>query len=188
MVNYSRGGLARIVDTERRSLRPIGNTAYEVARRTGGLLTGLVRLPGVRLYEGVQLGGHPPFPFAISAGPCVVLVDAVAWPPGSYATSPDGAVSCGGIYIGQSVRLLLGAVRRLRRLQPRGHRVSAVVVVHSSVVGWLELPAALGAEVSWTHAVDAMGAIREQLRPCDSGRTSSRAVDALAAASRITAG
>lgn len=183
MIDHRHGSLARIVDTERRPLRPIGTTAYEVARRTGELLTGLLRLPGVRLYQGVRLTGHPPLPYALTAGPRVVLVDAVAWPPGEYATSPAGAVLCGGVYIGQSARPLLGAVRRLRRLQPRGHRVSAVVVVHPSIAGRLDLPAATGTEVTWIPAGDAAAAIRRRLRPGDFRRAPSRAVEALATAS-----
>lgn len=183
MADHRHGSLAGIVDTERRPLRPIGTTAYEVARRTGALLTGLVRLPGVRLYLGVRLNGHPPLPYALSAGPHVVLVDAVAWPPGSYATSAAGAVLCDDVYIGQSARPLLGAVRRLRRLQPRGHRVSAVVVVHPSITGRLDLPRATGTEVSWIAADDAVTAIRRRLSSAESRRIPSRAVAALAAAS-----
>jgi hypothetical protein len=183
MIDHRHGSLARIVDTERRPLRPIGTSAYEVARRTGELLTGLVRLPGVRLYQGVRLNGHPPLPYAFSAGSRVVLVDAVAWPPGTYATSTAGAVFCGDVYIGQSAGPLLGAVRRLRRLQPRGHRVSAVVVVHPSVTGRLDLPAATGSEVTWTQAGDAVTAIRWLLSSGGARRTPSRAVEALAAAS-----
>ncbi|MEU8615648.1 hypothetical protein AB0C29_47475, partial [Actinoplanes sp. NPDC048791] len=63
MIDHRHGSLARIVDTERRPLRPIGTSAYEVARRTGELLTGLLRLPGVRLYQGVRLNGDPPLPY-----------------------------------------------------------------------------------------------------------------------------
>ena len=183
MIDHRHGSLARIVDTERRPLRPIGTSAYEVARRTGELLTGLLRLPGVRLYQGVRLNGHPPLPYALSAGSRVVLVDAVAWPPGSYATSAAGAVYCGDVYIGQSSRPLLAAVRRLRRLQPRGHRVSAVVVVHPSLDGRLDLPAATGTEVTWIAAGDAVAAIRGRLRSGQLRRGPSRAVAALAAAS-----
>jgi hypothetical protein len=183
MIDRCHGSLARIVDTERRPLRPIGTTANDVARRTGELLAGLLRLPGVRLYQGVRLAGHPPLPYALSAGPRVVLVDAVAWPPGSYATGAAGTVYCGGVYIGQSAGPLLGAVRRLRRLQPRGHRVSAVVVVHPSVAGRLDLPAPTGAEVTWTRAADAAAAVRCRLRSGEPSWTASRAVRELAAAS-----
>lgn len=186
MTDHRHGNLSRIVDTERRSLRPIGTTAYEVARLTGDLLTGLRRMPGVRLYQGIRLAGHPPLPYALSAGPCVVLVDAVAWPPGEYVTSPAGAVYCGDVYIGQSARPLLGAVRRLRRLQPPGHRVSAVVVVHPSLTGRLDLPAATGTEVTWAQAADAVAAIRRRLRSGHARRVRSRAVDALAAASSLS--
>jgi hypothetical protein len=116
----------------------------------------------------------------------VVLVDAVAWPPGSYSTSTAGAVFCDDVYIGQSVRPLLGAVRRLRRLQPPGHRVSAVVVVHPSVAGRLHLPTADGPEVTWIQAGDAPAVIRCRLRSGGSLRAPSRVVEALAAASGDT--
>lgn len=188
MIDHLHGSPAGIVDTERRPLRPIGTTAYDVTRRTGELLAGLMRLPGVRFYQGVRLDGHPPLPYAFSAGRRVVLVEAVAWPPGSYATSTAGAVFCDDVYIGQSARPLLGAVRRLRRLQPRDHRVSAVVVVHPSITGRLNLPAATGAEVSWIAAADAAAAIRRRLGSAGSRRVSSRAVAALAAASGAVTG
>lgn len=188
MIEARQGFLSGIVDTERRPLRPIGTTAYEVVRRTGELLSDLLRMPGVRRYHGVRLTGHPPLPYAFSAGPHVVLVEAVAWPPGSYLTSPGGAVHCDDVYIGQSVRPLLSAVRRLRRLQSRGHRVSAVVVVHPSVAGRLELPSPTGGEVSWCPADDAVAVIRCRLRGGDRLRAPSRALRVLAAASGQSAG
>ncbi len=188
MIDDCHDHLAGIVDTERRPLRPIGTTAYEVARRTGELLSGLLRVPGIRLYREVRLTGHPPLPYALSAGPHVLLIEAVAWPPGSYVTSSAGTIHCNDVYIGQSVRPLLRAVRRLRRLQPRGHHVSAVVVVHPSVDGSLELPPATGTEVSWCPAEAAVAAIRHRLRFDDRHRVLSRAEQVLAAASGHAAG
>ncbi|GAA2512628.1 hypothetical protein [Winogradskya humida] len=187
MIDHHHGTLDRIVDTERRSLRPIGATAYEVAARTGEQLTALACLPGVRLYRGVRLPGHaPPIPYALSAGTRLVLVDTVAWPPGSYATTPGGAVLCDATYIGQSAHLLLGAVRRLRRLQPRGHRVTAVVVVHPSIAGTLTLPAVTGTELTWTHAACAVPAIAHRLRRHHTSPGPSRALTALTAATALT--
>ncbi len=178
------GTIERIVDTERRPLRPIGTTAYEVAERTGLLLAGLLRTPGVRLYRGVRLAEQaPPLPYAFSAGTRVVLVDTVAWPPGSYATTPGGVVLCDDVYIGQSARPLLDAVRRLRRLQPRGHRVSAVVVVHPSVAGPLTLPAATGSDLAWSHAAGAATAVARRLLRGGRSTGASRALAVLAEAS-----
>ncbi|MEU8616042.1 hypothetical protein AB0C29_49470, partial [Actinoplanes sp. NPDC048791] len=70
-----------------------------------------------------------------------------------------------------------------RRLQTRGHRVSAVDVVHPSLDGRLDLPAATGTEVAWIAAGDAVAAIRGRLRSGQLRRGPSRAVAALAAAS-----
>lgn len=165
MIDRSYGSLDRITDTERRPLRSIGATAHEVATRTGTLLDGLRRGSRVRMYRGVRLPGrdNPPIPYALSAGAQIVLVESVAWPPGSYATAPTGAVLCDDVYIGQSVHPLTGAVRRLRRLLPRGSRVSAVVIVHPSMAGRLSLPAADGGEVTLVHAGEAVRAVARRL-------------------------
>jgi hypothetical protein len=165
MIDRSYGSLDRITDTERRPLRSIGATAHDVAARTGTLLNRLLRGSRVRMYRGVRLvgGDDPPIPYALSAGCQVVLVESVAWPPGSYVTAPGGAIMCGDIYIGQSVYPLVGAVRRLRRLLPRGHRVSAVVIVYPSIAGRLSLPAATGGEVTLVHAGDAVRAVGRRL-------------------------
>lgn len=165
MSDRSYGSLDRITDTERRPLRSIGTTAHEVATHTGTLLNGLLRGSRVRMYRGVRPAGgdEPPIPYALSAGRQVVLVESVAWPPGSYATAPGGEVMCDDIYIGQSVQPLVGAVRRLRRLLPRGHRVSAVVIVHPSIAGRLSLPAATGGEVTLVHAGEAVRVVGRRL-------------------------
>jgi hypothetical protein len=185
MIDHAYGTLDRITDTERRPLRPIGSTAHEVAARTGALLDGLLGGPGVRMYRGVHLAGRelPPISYALSAGRQVVLVESVAWPPGSYATAPGGAVFCDDTYIGQSVRPLVGAVHRLRRLLSRGHRVSAVVVVHPCAAGRLTLPAASGGEVAWAHAGEAVRTISRRLLRRGPRPVASPASAALAAAS-----
>ncbi len=182
MIGNRHGTLERIKDTEHRPLRPIGAGAREVAERTGRLLTGLLRMPGVRLYQGVRLGGQdPPLPYALTARSRVVLVETVAWPPGDYTTGPGGEVLCGDVYIGQSAHLLAAAVRRLRRLQPRGHRVGGVVVVHPSLAGPMTLPA--GSGIMWVRADDAVRVIGGRLLRGGSRPVPSRAVAALADAS-----
>lgn len=185
MIDRSYGTLDQITDTEMRPLRPIGVTAREVALRTGTLLDGLLGWSGVRMYRGVHLAGRglPPISYALSAGCQVVLVESVAWPPGSYATAPGGAVLCDDTYIGQSVHPLIGAVRGLRRLLSRGHRVSAVVVVHPSAAGPLVLPAATGAEVAWTHPGEAVRTISRRLLRRRSSSVRAQAPATLAAAS-----
>jgi hypothetical protein len=165
MIGSSYGSLDRITDTERRPLRSIGATAHDVATHTGTLLNGLLRGSRVRMYRGVRLPGrdNSPIPYALSAGAQIVLVDSVAWPPGSYATGATGAITCDDIYIGQSVHPLTSAVRRLRRLLPRGHRVSAVVIVYPSIEGCLTLPPANGSEVTLVHETEAVRAVGRRL-------------------------
>jgi hypothetical protein len=100
----------------------------------------------------------------------------VAWPRGAYTTAPDGGVLCDGTYIGQSVQPLLGAVRRLRRVLPRHHRVGAVVVVHPCGTGLLALPQPATSELIWLPAPDVAGHIGRRLRR---GRTGVRPLVAL---------
>lgn len=159
------GSLAVITDTERRSLRSIGASSYDVAARTGVLLAGLTALPGVRIFLGVRPAGThlPPTPHAVSAGRHLVLVESVAWPPGSYRVAPSGEVLCDGVYIGQSVRPLRDAVRHWRRALPRGSRVTAKVVVHSPPDGAVALPRTADGDVSWLLACDAAAEIREHI-------------------------
>ena len=59
--------------------------------------------------------------------------------PGRYAATPAGLIHCDGVYIGQSVRPLIVAVRHWRQALPRGHRVSALVVVHPTAEGELAI-------------------------------------------------
>jgi len=180
------GSLDAITDSERRALRPITITAHDVAVRTGALLAELLTLPGVRIFQGVRsaVADLPRIPHAISIGRQVLLVESVAWPAGRYATTPAGRIHCDGLYIGQSVRPLLAAIWLWREALPRGHLVSALVIVHPSADGEITLPAAAGPDVAWARAADAMRYIREQLPP-GQPPVSIGAVAALAAAVEI---
>jgi hypothetical protein len=177
------GSLDTITDSERRALRPITITVHDAAVRTGILLAELLTLPGVRIFQGVRASTAdlPRIPHAISIGRQVLLVESVAWPSGRYVTTPAGRIHCDGIYIGQSVRPLLAAIRRWREALPQGHRVSALVIVHPSADGDITLPAAAGQDVAWALAADAVRYIREQL-PSDQQPVSIRAVATLIAA------
>jgi hypothetical protein len=158
------GSLDEITDTERRALRPIGTTTREVAARTDVLLADLLALPGVRIFRGVlpAAAGMPRIPHAISAGHQLLFVESVAWPPGRYHVVA-GRIHCDGLYTGQSVRPLIGTVRRWRESLPPGHRVGAMVVVHPTAEGDLALPAATARVVAWTRAGDAVPDIRGRL-------------------------
>jgi len=177
------GSLDTITDTERRALRPIGSTAHEVAARTGALLADLMKLPGVRVFQGLlpAAADTPRIPHAISAGRRLLLVESVAWPPGRYTATASGAIHCDGVYIGQSVRPLAAAVRYWQGVLPHGHRVSALVVVHPTTEGRLALPAATARDLSWARADDAVRDIRACL-PRRRQPVSMTAVAALAAA------
>jgi hypothetical protein len=174
------GSLDTVTDSERRGLRPVGMTAREVAVRTGALLRAL---PGILVFQGVRpaAGELPRIPHAISAGRRLILVESVAWPPGRYRQGADGRIHCDGMYIGQSVLPLVSAVRCWQATLPRGHRVSALVVVHPSEEGALVLPDAVTGEVAWTRARDTVRAVRSRL-PRGRPVTSARAVAALVAA------
>jgi hypothetical protein len=179
------GKLDSVTDSERRALRSIGTTAREVAVRTGALLADLFTLPGVRIFQGVRPAeGVPPVPHVVNAGRRLVFVESVAWPPGRYTTTAAGRVHCNGVYIGQSVRVLIAAVRQWRDSLPEGHGVSAVIVVHVTADGELALPAPAGLNVSWARAGDAVRAIRGQL--CHQAEPASLA--AVAALIAATAG
>lgn len=159
------GSLAVIRDTERRSLRSIGASAYDVAARTGVLLAGLSAVPGVRIFLGVRPAGThlPPTPHAVSAGRQLVLVESVAWPPGCYRVGASGEVLCDGVYIGQSVRPLRDAVRHWRRSLPRGSRVTARVVVHPPHGATVALPPGADADIAWLLAEEAEAGIRQHI-------------------------
>jgi hypothetical protein len=165
MVRRYHGSLAVITDSERRSLRSIGASSYDVAARTGVLLAGLTALPGVRIFLGVRPAGThlPPTPHAVSAGRQLVLVESVAWPPGSYRIAPSGDVLCDDVYIGQSVGPLRDAVRHWRRTLPRGCRVTAKVVVHPAADGQVALPGNADGDVSWLLACEAEADLRRHI-------------------------
>jgi hypothetical protein len=159
------GRLEGITDSERRSLRPIATSAYEVATRTGELLAVLIAIPGVRIFRGVRLAGAdmPPIPYAISAGRQVVFVESVAWPSGHYVTAENGRIHCDGTYIGQSVRQLIATVQQWRKILPRNHHVSAVIVVHTTAGCDIKLPAAAQGDLTWVHADGAIRVIRHRI-------------------------
>src|SRR5258708_6186569 len=83
LARLSHGSLDAITDSEHRPLRPIGATAREVAARTTDLLTELLTLPGVRIFQGVRhaVAGVPCIGHAVNSGCRLVLVESVAWPP-----------------------------------------------------------------------------------------------------------
>lgn len=165
------GTLDHIRDSERRALRSIGTPAREVAVSTGALLTGLVALPNVRIFHGIRpaVADLPVIPLALVAGRLVLLIEAVAWPPGRYETAPAGNVHCDGTYIGQSVGPLLASVGHWRRALPTDHKVCAVVVVHPGSGGQLTLPANRPGEIVWLFAADVAwslgGTVRAQRLP-----------------------
>jgi hypothetical protein len=159
------GRLEVITDSERRSLRPIAASTFEVATRTGELLAGVVAIPGVRIFRGVRPPGAdlPPVPYAISAGRQLVFVESVAWPSGHYVTTDNGRIHCDGTYIGQSVRQLVATVAQWRRILPRNHHVSAVIVVYASAGSDIKLPAGGPGDLVWVHADGAIRAIRQRI-------------------------
>jgi hypothetical protein len=177
------GDLDEIVDSERRPLRSIGVPAADVAARTGGLLDDLLDVPSVRIFRGVRSPGPGAgvTAHAIVAGMELILVESVAWPRGRYTIDQQGRLSCDGVYIGQSVAPLIASVRHWRAALPRGHRVSALIVVYSSDSGRPVLPlTATPAGLTWIYADDLVWAVRQRMprRPS----VSRHAVAALAAA------
>ena len=136
------GNLTSVAADDSRPLRPVGMTVDEVVARTDALVGRLSAIPSVRIFQGVQPPGaaRPVATHAVSAGRLLILVDSVAWPPGSYRTDATGRVRCDGQYIGQSVQALTMGVRSCRALLPRTHRVFAYVVVHPVGSGEYTLP------------------------------------------------
>lgn len=183
------GSLDAITDSERRALRPIGTTAHAVATRTSALLAGLPLLPGMRIFQCLRpaAAGLPLVAHALSAGRALLLIESVAWPPGRYDCGPDGAVHCDGVYIGQSVRPLLGAVAHWRQALPEGHQVSALVVVYPAGDGEQVLPSGQLAGLTWSPAVRAAELIGARL-PGGGPPVSLPAIAALAAATLPGAG
>ncbi len=182
LTRRSHGSLDVILDSERRPLRPIGATARDVAARTGVLLADLLRLPTVRIFEGVRptSADLPRIAHAVNAGCSLVLVESVAWPPGNYIVAADKQIHCDGVYIGQSAGPLLAAVRHWRALLPRGHRVKAIVVVYPTAQGKLSLPGP-ARDLAWTRSADIVSEIRAYL-PAGRIAVSLAALAALAAA------
>lgn len=149
------GDLAAIEADEGRPLRPVGMAISEVVGRTDALLSKLIAIPSMRIFRGVRPpgAGRPVATHAVSAGRQLILLESVAWPPGSYRMDPTGRVCCDGEYIGQTIRSLSGSVSTCRGLLPRSHQVSALVVVHRTGPGDYALPAG-GKELGWALADD----------------------------------
>jgi len=181
----SHGSLDVITDSERCPLRPIGATAREVAARTGVLLADLLRVPGVRIFQGVRPAAAdlPRISHAVSAGCRLAFVESVAWPPGHYAATEAGQIHCDGVYIGQSAGPLLAAVRHWRMVLPRGHRVRAIVVVYPTAPGELSLPEPSARGLAWARSADVVSDILAYL-PAGRAAVSVQAFSALLAATR----
>jgi hypothetical protein len=180
------GNLDLIKDSERRALRPVGESAHEVAVRTGTLLADLLSLPSASVFHWVlpAAEGVPPVAHAVCAGRRVMLIEAVAWPPGRYDLDADGRIHCDGVYIGQSVGPLTAAVRHWRGRLPLGHRVSALVIVHPAGQGELALPDAIGRDLAWALGCDALRDIRACL-PAGHAPVNTKTLAALTAATAL---
>jgi len=177
------GSLDTVTDTERRALRPIGTSAHEVAVRTGALLSELLAVPGILLFQGLAPGSGemPHIPHAVCAGRRIVLVDSVAWPPGRYTATTAGRIHCDGGYIGQSVGPLMAAVRCWQQALGPAHDVSALIVVHASGAGRVILPTAALPGPAWAGAAHVVRHLRTFL-PWAGPPASAAAVAALLAA------
>jgi hypothetical protein len=165
----SHGNLDEVTDTERRALRPIGATAPEIAALTSKLLGELLSLPSVRIFHGIRpaQASQPRIPHAISAGRQIILIDSVAWPPGTYAATPAGKIHCDGRYIGQSVHPLIAAVRHWRGLLPADHQVTGLVIIHPTR-GCALAPAPpepTSADLFWARAHEAVRDLTSRLPP-----------------------
>lgn len=151
------GDLTAISTEEYRHLRPIGMARADAVRRTEDLLRPLIDIPSVRIFRGVRLiaagTGGPGAAFAVTAGRIVLVVEPVAWPPGSYLMDATGQIRCDGRFIGQSAGPLAAGVAALRARLPRTHRVRALVAVLPIADGAFVLPVPTK-EVAWTLARD----------------------------------
>jgi hypothetical protein len=158
------GSLDTVVDSERRTLRPIGAGVAEVAWRTDDLLAGLSRLPAVHVFRGTRPAGTdlPPTPHAIVAGRSLVLVEGVAWPSGRYRTDAQGRVFCDDVRTGQSTEGVRAAIRCWREALTPCHRVGAVVVVHRGAGDQWVLPAS-DDDLTWAFPETAVAAVRRRL-------------------------
>jgi hypothetical protein len=157
------GTLTDVSDSERRALRPIGQTVAQTVALTEALLDELVELPGSLLFLGVATptGDLPRIPHAVYAGNQVILVESVSWPAGRYEVDQQGRIHCNSIYIGQSIRQLGEAVQQWRAVLSEDHHVGAVVVVHGPEA--LELSVGGDRDVRWATAADALALIRSTL-------------------------
>lgn len=149
-----------------RSLRSVGADGAALAVRTDTQLGGLTVLPGVRIFRGIRAGdpARVVATHAVSAGPVVVLVESVAWPPGNYGLDRGGQVICDGVPTGQATTGLERAVARCQALLPRDHQVRAVVSVHRTGSSDYLLPSP-GRTVSWTFAEDLVETLMPHLAP-----------------------
>jgi hypothetical protein len=146
------GDLTPVAVDDSRPLRPVGVAVADVVARTDALLERLTTIPSVRIFQGVRpRGATRPVAHAVSAGPLLILVESVAWPPGRYQMDATGRVRCDGQYIGQTTRLLSASVQACRALLPRSHQVSAFVVVHCTAPGSYTLPPE-SEELGWALA------------------------------------
>jgi hypothetical protein len=152
-------------DDDHRALRPVGVGCREVAARTDDVLAALTEIPSVRIFRGIRPTGarRSVAAHAVSAGRLLVLVESVAWPPGTYTVDAAGRVRCGEHLIGQSTRPLAAAVRALRVVLPFDHRVTAVVAVGRSGAGDYRLPADTRL-MSWVFADELGDRLYQQLR------------------------
>jgi hypothetical protein len=181
------GDLELITDSDRRSLRPIGVSAAEIASRTANLLDKLPTIPSLRIFHGVRPPGTAfatahtiAAAHAVACGRSILLVESVTFPPGNYQTDVEGRVRCDGVYIGQSIGPLLENVRQWRRVLPRSHRVSAMVVVHDMSDGEWRLPDPQGTDLLWVPAREAVREIGRWIP--DAATISRRSLAALLAA------
>jgi hypothetical protein len=147
-----------------RSLRPVVADDQEIIARTDAQLSALTVMPGVRIFRGVRAGqpARVIATHAVSAGPVVVLVESVAWPPGSYHVDGAGRVLCDGLHTGQSVEDVVASVATCQALLPRDHQVSAVVSVERTGSGGYALPPP-SAGLSWTFAEDLVATLTARL-------------------------
>jgi hypothetical protein len=167
------------------ALRPVGARAADVVAWTGGVLAALLEVPSVRIVSGVGPASADAVPVshAVAAGRVLVLVESVAWPGGRYDLDAQGRVISDGMWIGQSVAPLMRTVAAWRALLPRSHRVSALVVVHASDGGPVQLAPRRFADVALVDADGCRDEIRAVLpaRPSVSRHTMAALLSAVRA-------
>jgi hypothetical protein len=151
--------------SEPSALRPVGITATEVATRTGELLAALLDVPSVRIFSGIGpiSADAVSVSHAVAAGRTLVLVESVAWPAGRYDLDAQRRVVSDGTWIGQSAEPLARTVAAWRAVLPRTHRVSGLIVVHTSGGGAVELAPRRFADVAMVDAAGFRPEIRSAL-------------------------